>query len=521
MFTMKYSQKETTISLTINAHIMYINCMARNLAISPDEKEFFLVLKETAFINPFSPKRQELNRKIAGTTGPKNLTGENLLRKMINSVSERIKLIESEKRGDLRLYTGEDRETIRVALLFDTYYQFIDDFEALIKEQIKVGDDPCPVPFSNKVFALLEQRGFNTEQSLHFFAFFYQLKRANFFIDQSLIGRSPSMKELRCHLWNNIFTYNTQWYEDFLWNRMEDFSTFILGETGTGKGTAAAAIGRSGYIPFDKKKGCFSESFASNFISINLSQFPESIIESELFGHKKGAFTGAVENHQGVFARCKPHGAIFLDEIGEISVPVQIKLLKVIQERTFQVVGSHQNLRFHGRVIAATNKPLDELRQQGHFRDDFFYRLCSDVISVPTLRLQIKEAPDTLIILLSHALNRITETPTPDLQKFILRVLEKELPEDYAWPGNVRELEQAIRRVLLTNSYTGDSCNTPADLLGRLHHGIDNETFNAQEILSSYCTLLYQHCGTYEEVARKTKLDRRTVKKYVQITNKV
>ncbi len=505
--------------LTLYAHVLYILCMLEKLKIRPDEKDFFLALKETAFINPFSPKRQELNRKIAGTTGTKNLSGDKLLRNMINSASERMKQIESEKRADLRFYTGEDRELMRVALLFDTYYRFIDDLEALIKEQTKAGNDPCPVPFSNDVLTLLKQRGFSTEQSLHYFAFFYQLKRAVFFIDQSLIGQSPSMEELRCHLWNNIFTYNTQWYENFLWNRMEDFSTFILGETGTGKGTVAAAIGRSGYIPFDEKKGCFSESFTSNFISINLSQFHESIIESELFGHKKGAFTGAVENHQGVFARCKPHGAIFLDEIGEISIPVQIKLLKVIQERTFQEVGGHQDLRFHGRVIAATNKPLNELRNQKGFRDDFFYRLCSDVVSVPTLRQQIEEAPDTLKILLSHTLNQITEMPTPDLQKSILSVLEKKLPGDYSWPGNVRELEQAIRRILITNNYTGDARNTPTDLQGKLHHGIDEGTLNAQEILSAYCTLLYQHCGTYEEVARKTKLDRRTVKKYVQIIN--
>ncbi len=495
--------------------------MAKNLIISPDEKEFFLVLKKTAFINPFSPKRQELNRRIVGTTKARNLPGDKLLRTMIRSVSERVKQIESEKRADLRLYAGEDREMIRVALLFDTYYRFIDDFEILIKDQVKTGDEPCPVPFSNEILSLLKQRGLNRQQSLHYFAFFYQLKRAAFFIDQNLIGQSNSMEVLRCHLWNNIFTHNTQWYENFLWNRMEDFSTFILGETGTGKGAVAAAIGRSGYIPFDEKKCCFTESFTSNFISINLSQFPESIIESELFGHKKGAFTGAVENHQGVFDRCKPHGTIFLDEIGEISIPVQIKLLKVLQERTFQVVGGHQNLRFRGRVIAATNKSLDKLRKQCNFRDDFYYRLCSDIISVPTLRQQIKESPDTLEKLLNHTLDQITETPTHDLKNSILRTLEKELPGDYSWPGNVRELEQAVRRIILTNSYLGDTPNLPSDLRDRLHNGIDEGTLNASEILSSYCTLLYQRFGTYEEVARKTRLDRRTVKKHVNITNKV
>ena len=493
---------------------MYIYCMTMKIALNPEEKIFFLILKETAFINPFSQKRQELDRKIAGI---KNLSGEQLLRKMISTVIDRMKQIETEERDDFRLYTGEDREMMRIALLFDIYHRFVDDFEAFIKEQIKIGDTPCPVPFSNEVLMLLRKKGFKTGEALHYFAFFYQVRRAHFFIHHSLAGHSPSMEELRCHLWNNIFTYDAYWYENFLWNRMEDFSTFILGGTGTGKGTVAAAIGRSGYIPFDEKKGCFTGSFTSNFISINLSQYPESIIESELFGHKKGAFTGAVESHKGIFSRCKPHGAIFLDEIGEISIPVQIKLLKVIQERTFKAVGSHQDLRFHGRVIAATNKPLDKLRQQGSFRDDFFYRLCSDVISVPSLNQQIKEEPGTLSTLLNHTITRITGTSSPDLLKAILKVLEKELPRNYTWPGNVRELEQAVRRILLTNRYSGDTCKISTDLQSRLHQGIDDGTLNAQEILAAYCTLLYQRYGTYEEVAGKTKLDRRTVKKYVQI----
>ena len=490
--------------------------MAKKITLDSEEKEFFLILKETAFINPFSPRRQELNRKIAGI---KHLSGEQLLRKMSSTVTNRMKQVETEERDNLTLFTGEDREMMRIALLFNIYHQFIDDFEKLIKDQIQVGDAPCPVPFSRKILTLLRKKGFNTGEALHYFAFLYQLRRAHFFIHHGLAGHSSSMEALRCHLWNNIFTYNSQWYENLLWNRMEDFSTFILGETGTGKGTVAAAIGRSGYIPFDEKKGYFTESFTSNFISINLSQFPESIIESELFGHKKGAFTGAVESHQGVFSRCKPHGTIFLDEIGEISIPVQIKLLKVIQERTFQVVGGHQNLRFHGRVIAATNKPLDQLRQQGSFRDDFFYRLCSDVISVPSLSKLIKEEPDTLKILLIHTIKQITGTTSPDLFQTILKVLEKELPLNYSWPGNVRELEQAVRRILLTNSYRGDTREIHTDLQSRLHQGIDEGTLNAQEILVTYCTLLYQRCGTYEEVSRKTKLDRRTVKKYVQITN--
>src|SRR5437667_11103543 len=218
---------------------------------------------------------------------------------------------------------------------------------------------------------------------------------------------------------------------------MEDFSTLLLGETGTGKGTAAAAIGRSGFIPFDEKKSCFAESFTHGFLSLNLSQYPETLIESELFGHKKGAFTGAIEAHEGIFSRGSAYGAIFLDEIGEVSAPVQIKLLQVLQERTFSPVGSHEKLRFRGRVIAATNKPLDELRGKRVFRDDFFYRLRSDMITVPPLRQRIQEAPAELDLLLDHLVSKTSGRSAPELLALVRKSLSEGLEKTYSWPGNV------------------------------------------------------------------------------------
>ena len=106
------------------------------------------------------------------------------------------------------------------------------------------------------------------------------------------------MKKLRENLWNNIFTYDIDQYQLYLWDRMEDFSTLLLGPTGCGKGTAAAAIGRSGFIPYDEKTGTFARTFTQTFVSVNLSQFAETLLESELFGHARGAFTGAVESHE-------------------------------------------------------------------------------------------------------------------------------------------------------------------------------------------------------------------------------
>jgi transcriptional regulator with GAF, ATPase, and Fis domain len=289
-----------------------------------------------------------------------------------------------------------------------------------------------------------------------------------------------------------------------------------LGETGTGKGAAATAIGRSGYIPFDSRKGCFAESFMSTFIAINLSQFPESLIESELFGHRKGAFTGAIEAHAGVFARCSPCGSIFLDEIGDVSIPVQIKLLKVLQDREFSPVGSHEKKRFRGRVIAASNKSIDELRRDRLFRDDFFYRLCSDRIVVPPLRRRIAESARELDELVDLILRRILGGPADEeLTALVRGTIESQVGPDYRWPGNVRELEQCVRRILLTRRYEGDGAPAAPDSLSELQHGITNATFTAQGLLSRYCSLLYERYGTYEEVAKVTELDRRTVKKYI------
>jgi DNA-binding NtrC family response regulator len=257
-----------------------------------------------------------------------------------------------------------------------------------------------------------------------------------------------------------------------------------------------------------------------SFLSINLSQFPDALIESELFGHKKGAFTGAVEAHEGAFARCSEHGAIFLDEIGEVSVPVQIKLLRVLQERTFSPVGSHETARFSGRVIAATNQPLDELRARGAFRDDFYYRLCSDVIEVPSLRRRVREDDGELEVLLGFILRRILGEDAAEIRAMVSEAIRTGLARDYPWPGNVRELEQCVRRVLLTRGYAGDglaarrpAAGATAASDGALLDAIGEET--AKGLLVRYCKALYARHGTYEEVARRTGLDRRTVKAHV------
>jgi DNA-binding NtrC family response regulator len=486
--------------------------MAMKPHIPPADRQFFQWVADAAFANPFSEERQELDLKIIGRQFKDESERGTFL---MEAVTTRVEKLREAGRATLRFYAGPDRELMRHVFLFEAYHRCWDKLDQIILNQSQEDDRPVPVPAARDTLGLLAQRGFTAQEAVRFFGIFFQLRRAFYFIVQGLIGESRCMQEFRRHLWNNVFTHDIRCYDRYLWNRMEDFSTLLLGETGAGKGAAAAAIGRSGFIPFDERKGCFAESFRHGFIALNLSQYPETLIESELFGHKKGAFTGAVEAHEGVFARCRPCGAIFLDEIGDVSTPVQIKLLQVLQERTFSPVGSHEKRRFHGRVIAATHQPLPTLRDKKLFRDDFFYRLCSDVISVPPLRQRLQERPSELEEMIQHLVTRATGERAPHLVGLVKEVLHTGVGPHYAWPGNVRELEQAVRRILLTRRYDGDQRNVGLDLRGELLAGIDAGSLDADALLSAYCTLLQQRHATIEEVARRTHLDRRTVKRYL------
>ncbi len=492
----------------------------KKASFTPEEQNFFRTVHNAAFANPFSDLREKLDIKIAGLFP--SATRREGIDQSIQEVRHRINELEKQGRADINIYEGQDKEIITIVFLFDVFHKFRDDFDQLIKDQIKAGETPVKVPFAEAAMRMLYDKGFDEKSFIHYFALSYQLRRAFYFISHSLVGSSPCMKTLKKHLWYNVFTYNIELYDRFLWNKMEDFSTLLLGETGTGKGTAAKAIGSSGYIPFDEKKQCFTQSFTETFSSLNLSQYPETLLESELFGHTKGAFTGAVDDYKGVFDRCSPHGSILLDEIGEIPNHVQIKLLRVLQERSFSPVGTHVVSRFNGRVIAATNRPKKEILDGTVFRDDFYYRLCSDIIEVPPLRTRIKEAPAELDELLDFTIERMTGTRSEKLIHKVKRIIDRRLGKNYEWPGNVRELEQCVRSVLLRRDYKGkqkedkETTSLHQDLI----EGIQNRNISVPSLLSGYCRLLYDETGSYEKVAKLTGLDRRTIKKYIMTAQK-
>lgn len=251
-------------------------------------------------------------------------------------------------------------------------------------------------------------------------------------IDSKFVGSSEKMREI----------FN-------LINRLANVDTTVLirGENGTGKELVARAI----HYNSPQKHGAF--------VAINCGAIPENLMESELFGHERGSFTGAIDRKIGKFQLANK-GTIFLDEVGELKPDLQVKLLRVLQERKFMPVGSNREVRTNARIIAATNRNLEKLIEENEFREDFFYRLNVMPIFLPPLRERISDLQGLIqffISKFSRKLNRAIRGVTPDA----LHILEK-----YRWPGNIRELENVIERAfILENSDYITASSLPDNIL--------------------------------------------------------
>jgi two-component system response regulator PilR (NtrC family) len=244
---------------------------------------------------------------------------------------------------------------------------------------------------------------------------------------ENMIGKSTAIEKLKSTIRTVAPTGST---------------VLIYGESGTGKELVARAV-----------HSC-SPRAGEPFVSINCGAFPESLLESELFGYVKGAFTGASQNKRGLF-EVASGGTIFLDEISEMSIGMQVKLLRVLQERTLRPVGGVQEVAFDVRVIAATNKDLHSMVTANTFREDLFYRVSVIPINVPPLR----ERRDDIELLATHFLKKYANAA----QKSILRISgdSKAMLRLYDWPGNVRQLENTIERAVALE--TGEELQVQTD----------------------------------------------------------
>jgi len=215
----------------------------------------------------------------------------------------------------------------------------------------------------------------------------------------------------------------------------QDATVLLLGETGTGKGVVARAIHSS------------SARKDRPMITVNCTAMPSNLIESELFGREKGAFTGANARQIGRF-ELADHGTIFLDEIGEMPLELQSKLLRVIQDGEFERLGSPRSIKVNVRIIAASNRNLEEEIRAGRFREDLFYRLNVFPITIPPLRQRKEDIP----LLVNHFVAKFNKKTG----KKIVTVSQETLDalQEYHWPGNVRELESVIERAIITSQGT-------------------------------------------------------------------
>lgn len=223
-----------------------------------------------------------------------------------------------------------------------------------------------------------------------------------------------------------------------------DSTIIINGETGTGKGLIAKAIHQN------------SDRADKPFVAINCGAIPENLLESELFGHTRGAFTGATATKTGKFERAD-QGTIFLDEIGDMSPDLQVKILKVLEEGEFEAVGGTKTIRVNVRIIAATHRDLEEEVQKGNFREDLYYRLYVIPFTLPPLRLRRSDIPH----LVSYFLEKSNSKNNRKVSGLSMRAMEA--IKMYHWPGNVRELKNIIERLVVLKGEGKITCDDLPD----------------------------------------------------------
>jgi DNA-binding NtrC family response regulator len=234
-------------------------------------------------------------------------------------------------------------------------------------------------------------------------------------VDGAILGGCPAMREV---------------YKAVGHVAGQDVPVLITGESGTGKELVARTI---------YQHGCRAQ---APFLALNCAAIPETLLESELFGHEKGAFTGADRRRIGKFEQCNS-GTIFLDEVGDMPLAAQAKLLRVLQEQSFERIGGNETVRTDVRLIAATHRDLKAWLEEGRFRPDLYYRLSAFTIDLPPLR----QRGDDLPMLVRHYLARLGR----ELGREVVQVSPKAMDRlrDYSWPGNIRELQNVLRQALL------------------------------------------------------------------------
>jgi hypothetical protein len=504
---------------------------------TPPNHRFLEAVAKVAFANPFLPDRIEHEREALGDEfqpGSSRVWSRRSdvddHKPNVRRIAERATAIIDDARtalADGQRASEKELVLYEDVALYVLYDQFRTQLQAAIEPALEgEGGPPAKVSFwpdfkraFQHYLVLPDRRLPGNHDPAHILAGFFQVRRAFHHIFDYIVGQSMPAARLRAAVWQSIFTHDLRRYRRSLYHRMTDIATLICGPSGTGKELVARAVGLSRYIPFDEKKASFTDDFRGSFHAINISALSPTLIESELFGHAKGAFTGATADRTGWLEQCKPLGTVFMDEIGELDGAIQAKLLRVVQSRTFARVGETTERPFHGKLIAATNRDLAQEMHNGCFREDLYYRLCSDLITTTPLREQLADTPEDLHNLVLFVANRIAGDDAESLACEVERWIETHLGRDYPWPGNIRELEQCVRNCLVRGEYHPARPNEqPYDAERSWLAEAERGTLTADELVTHYCRWVHRQTGTYEATATRLALDRRTVKRRVMET---
>jgi hypothetical protein len=488
-------------------------------SLSREDARFVETLSKLATSNPFLPERIQFERAALGddfretsVVWSKRLDRQN---PNVATLADRAQAIAQKMRAALpsgRALTGEQGRLYEELVFYVLYYRFEVQLErAMHAPAASFYDDFCREARS---FLGPTRADSDLEAELpHWFAFLFQIRRASHHIFEFIVGSSLPAARLRGAIWQSIFTHDLRRYRRALFDRMGDLSTLVTGPSGTGKELVARAIGSSRYIPFHPRQQRFALDPAEAFYALNLSALAPTLIESELFGHRRGAFTGALTDRKGWLSVCPALGTVFLDEIGDLDPGIQVKLLRVMQTREFQPLGETKSRRFEGKIVAATNRDLAVEMRAGRFREDLFYRLCSDLIATPSLKEQLADRPEDLEELVRFIARRVVGGEEAEaVTREVLEWIGNHLGFDYDWPGNVRELEQCTRNVLVRKEYRPPARGSPVS--SRID--LRDADLTADELLESYCAQVYERTGSYLETARRLGIDRRTVKSKIE-----
>jgi two-component system response regulator PilR (NtrC family) len=343
------------------------------------------------------------------------------------------------------LKASKDQNPNNVVIMISAYATT----EAAVEAMNKGAYDFVPKPFDNEELKQTIKNALDLKTIEHEKVILDdELKRTLQF--GKIVGNNPSMK--------NIYSLVRQVAKT-------KTSILITGESGTGKELIANAI----HEESDQSEG--------PFVVVNCGGIPETLMESELFGHKKGSFTGATHDKKGLF-EVADQGTIFLDEIGELTLPIQVKLLRAVQERVFKPVGSNEDISVDIRIISATNKKLEDEVIAGNFREDLFYRLNVIELRVPPLR----ERKSDIRLLAQHFLDKYSREMSREVTKISSYAID--LLTKYDFPGNVRELENLMERSVALSS---TNIILPDSLALSLHkrrwiEGIQNRRFDLDEV---------------------------------------